>query len=109
LAVDKTIIEAVRVTGPDGIGTEYSWEPNTWYLIRDDCPYFEVLIRGFPAQAKGETKLQVLAESAPDGAIWQRWNLEEDLARQRRLGEISLPLKVPKDCALRCYVVQLYF
>jgi hypothetical protein len=105
LAVDKTIVEAVRVMGSDGIGVEYRWEPNTWYLIRDDCPYFDILIRGFPAQAKDGTRLQVLGDPAPDGARWQRWNMEADLAWQRRLGEVTLPLKVPKDCTLRCYVV----
>jgi hypothetical protein len=106
VAVSKTtIIEAVGVAGSGGSRVEYPWEPKTWYLIRDDCPYLDVLIRGFPAQAKGDTKLEDLSETARDGAKWQRWNLETELARQRRLGEMSLALKVPKDCTLRCYVV----
>lgn len=100
-----TIIEAVGVAGSDGSRVEYAWDPTTWYLIRDDYPYLDILIRGFPAQAKGDTKLENLSESARDGANWQRWNLETELARQRRLGEMSLSLKVPKDCTLRCYVV----
>jgi hypothetical protein len=108
LAVEKTTIEAVRVMGSDGIGIEYRWDPDTWYLIRDDCPYLDFLIRGFPARARVEKEaesLQLLADSAPDGAKWQRWNLETDLARHRRLGEASLALKVPKNCTLRSYVI----
>lgn len=106
MAVGKTEIEAVRVAGTDGVGVEYGWRPNTWYIVRDDCPYLDVLIRGGPAlAAKGETKLKILSEPAPDGAKWQRWDLEADLAWRRRFGEVSLSLKAPKHCTLRCYVV----
>jgi hypothetical protein len=105
LAVDNTIIEVVRVIGPDGVGVEYPWEPSTWYLIRDDYPYLDVLTRGHRAQAKGDMKLQSLTDVSEGGTQWQRWDLEAELARQRRLGEISLALKVPKHCVLRCYVV----
>ena len=76
-----------------------------WYLIRDDCPHFDILTTGHYAQAKDETKLQILKDSAPEGTKWQRWDLEADLARHRRLGEVSVSLKVPKDCTLRCYVM----
>ena len=92
--------------GADGVGGEYRWEPDAWYLVRDDRPYLDILTRGLVAQAKdNSTKLAPLAEPAEDGTQWQRWNLEVELARQRRLGEICLPLKVPKNCALRCYVI----
>ncbi|QOZ24012.1 hypothetical protein [Bradyrhizobium sp. CCBAU 51753] len=93
------------MTGGDGMGVEHAWEPNTWYLIRDDRPYLDVLTRGYPAQPKGETKLEALDEPAPEGTRWQRWNLEADLAYERRLGEVVLALKVPKNLTLRCYVV----
>lgn len=106
MAVGKTEIEAVRLAGTDGVGVEYIWRPNTWYIVRDDCPYVDILIRGGPAQAtKGEAKLKILSEPAPDGAMWQRWDLEADLAWRRRFGEVSLSLKAPKHCTLRCYVV----
>jgi len=60
LAVEKTTIEAVRVMGSDGIGIEYRWDPDTWYLIRDDCPYLDFLIRGFPARARVEKEAESL-------------------------------------------------
>ncbi|HEY8384212.1 MAG TPA: hypothetical protein VIL09_18885 [Microvirga sp.] len=91
--------------GADGVGVEYSWKPSTWYLVRDDHPYLDILTRGRPAQSKGEVKLNALGQGSEEGTQWQRWDLETELARQRRLGEISLPLKVPKDCSLHCYVV----
>jgi hypothetical protein len=92
--------------GADGVSGEYRWGSNTWYLVRDDCPYLDILTRGHLAQAKDrDTKLVPLAGSAEDNTRWQRWDFESDLARQRRLGEICLPLKVPKDCVLQCYVV----
>ncbi|TPI09923.1 hypothetical protein FJW06_24540 [Mesorhizobium sp. B4-1-3] len=105
MAVDRTIIESVRLVGADGVGVEYPWQPNIWYLIRDDHPYLDILTRGRLAMARGDTRLQSLDEPAQDGTQWQRWDFETELARQRRLGEMSLPLKVPKDCALRCYVI----
>jgi hypothetical protein len=106
VAVAKTAIEAVRVTGTDGVGVEYAWKPGTWYIIRDDCPYLDVLIRGGPAlTAEGKTTLKQLADPAPDGTKWQRWDLEADLAWRRRFGEVTLALKAPKQCTLRCYVV----
>jgi len=106
VAVGKTEIEAVRVAGTNGVGVEYAWKPNTWYIVRDDCSYLDVLVRGGPAlTAKGDTKLKVLSEPAPDGTKWQRWDLEADLAWRRRFGEVSLSLKAPKQCTIRCYVV----
>lgn len=106
MAVDRSTIEVVRVMGADGVGIEHRWEPNTWYLVRDDYPYIDILTRGIVAQAKDvHTKLALLSEPTEDGTQWQRWSFESELARQRRLGEISLPLRTPKSCTLRCYVV----
>lgn len=105
MALARSEIEVVRVMGEDGVAIEYQWDPFTWYLIRDDCPYLDLLVRGFPALSKEGRKLEVLDEAAPEGSCWQRWNLEVDLARNRRLGEVTLALKVPKAAALRCYVV----
>lgn len=88
MAIGETIITAVRVAGSDGDRVDYAWDPSTWYLLRDDCPRFDFLTTGHFAQAKGDTKLQPLKEEpAPEGAKWQRWDLEADLARQRRLGD----------------------
>ncbi|OKO72136.1 hypothetical protein AC628_26895 [Bradyrhizobium sp. NAS96.2] len=95
----------MRVAGADGVSVEYAWEPKTWYLIRDDAPYLDVLIRGHRAQAESKAKLELLDDPAPEGARWQRWDLEAELAYNRRLGEVSLALKVPKGCTLRCYII----
>lgn len=106
MAVGKTEIEAVRVTGADNIGVEHPWRADTWYIVRDDCAYLDILIKGGLAQAaKGKTGLTPLSDPAPEGTKWQRWNLEGDLSWRRRFGEVSLPLKVPKNCTLRCYIV----
>ena len=105
MAVEVSVIEAVRLTGADGVSVEYPWDPSAWYLVRDDHAYLDVLMKGRNAQAKGATKLEPREEGEEDGQRWQRWNLEAELARQRRLGEITLPLKVPKGCVLRCYVI----
>lgn len=95
----------MRVRGSDGVYVEYSWDSAIWYLVRDDCPHLDLLVRGNALRAKDGTKLDSLVDAAPDGTGWQRWNLEPELARQRRLGEMSLELKVPKNWMLRCYVV----
>jgi hypothetical protein len=105
LAVEGTIIKAVRIIGSDGASIDYPWDPSTWYIIRDDCPHLDILTTSYGARPRGETTLQPLGDPAPEGEKWQRWNLEADLASHRRLGEASLSLKVPKDCTLRCYVV----
>lgn len=105
MALARSEIEVVRVMGEDGVAVEYQWDSSTWYMIRDDCPYLDLLVRGFHAQTREGPKLEALAEAAPEGKCWQRWNLETDLARNRRFGEITLALKVPKDSMLRCYVV----
>jgi hypothetical protein len=122
MAVARSIIAAVRVTAADGATTEYEWDPDTWYLVRDDRPHLDLLVRGHalqaslidskPGDADDESAstgikraLQPLPDPAPEGASWQRWDLEVNLARERRLGELSLPLKVPKGTTLRCYVV----
>jgi hypothetical protein len=91
--------------GAAGVAVQYPWDPHAWYIIRDDCPYLDLLVRGFPAQAKEGPKLEALAEAAPEGRSWQRWDLGAELARNRRFGEVILHLKVPKNCALRCYVI----
>ncbi|MUT24271.1 hypothetical protein GNX14_24205 [Mesorhizobium japonicum] len=105
MAVNQTIIEAVRVRGADGIGVEYPWDPATWYLIRDDHPFLDILTRGYPARPAHDATISKLSEPCEDGMQWQRWDLSEELSRKRRFGEISAVLKVPKDCMLRCYVI----
>jgi hypothetical protein len=106
MAVARTTILAVRVGAPDGTATEYPWDPDAWYIVRDDCPFLDVLVDGYAIRAV-DTHVQLPArdEPGPDGASWQRWDLASDLARERRLGEMVLPLKVPKGCWLRCYVI----
>jgi hypothetical protein len=99
-------IEAVRVMGEDGEYVPYAWKPSSWYGIRDDRPYLDILVRGNDAQStEKRIKLEKLADPAPDGARWQRWNFEPEVARDRRFGEITLSLKVPEDVILRCYIV----
>ncbi|HEV7258546.1 MAG TPA: hypothetical protein VGN82_12265 [Bosea sp. (in: a-proteobacteria)] len=105
MAVEAPIIQSVRVWGADGVGVEYPWKPGVWYLVRDDFPYLDILTRGRKAYAKGDIKLETSDEVSEEGTQWQRWNLEPELARLRRLGETSLPLNLPKDCVLRCYVI----
>ncbi|SEM44613.1 hypothetical protein SAMN04515666_111173 [Bosea lupini] len=105
MAVKSAIIETVRVWGADGVGMKYPWKAGVWYLIRDDYPYLDILTRGSQAYSKGDIKLEPRDEASEEGTQWQRWNLEPELARKRRLGEISLALNLPKDCTLRCYVV----
>jgi hypothetical protein len=123
MAIARTTIEIIRVTASDGSTAEFPWSPDTWYLVRDDRPFLDILVRGFPIQAaqtdtldrsdpdeeesttSKERALVPLEEAAAEGMQWQRWNLEADLARRRRLGELTLPLKVPKGLTLRCYVI----
>lgn len=100
-----SVIEAVRVMGEDGEYVTYGWKSSSWYGIRDDRPYLDILVRGHAALPADKTKLEKLADPAPEGANWQRWNFEQEIARDRRFGEISLLLKVPEDTLLRCYVV----
>ena len=104
MAVEQTIIKAVRVWGTDGTAVEHAWDPFKWYLIRDDQPFLEILTQGHPAAFKDKKKKFEL-EDCEGGLQWQRWDLSEELSRGRRLGEISAALKVPKDCNLRCYVI----
>ncbi len=89
----------------DGATVELPWEQSTWYLIRDDQPFIDFLVHGQSIQPRGKAKVQVLDEPGQDGARWQRWDFEADMARHRRFGEFSLELKVPKSCELRCYVI----
>jgi len=105
MAVVGAVIEAVRVVGEDGEYVLYPWKPSSWYSIRDDHPYLDILVRGNDAQSVGKSKLEILDDIAPEGAKWQRWNFEREIARNRRFGEISLFLKVPEDAVLRCYIV----
>jgi len=105
VAVEPTTIKSVRVIGADGAASQLPWEQSTWYLVRDDQPFIDVLVHGQSINPKGNTKIQALDEPRQDGAQWQRWDFGADLARRRRLGEISLELKVPKSCELRCYVI----
>ncbi|KRP89230.1 hypothetical protein AOQ73_26790 [Bradyrhizobium pachyrhizi] len=95
----------MRVKGADGIDVEHPWDPKLWYLIGDDYPYVDVLIKGIPIEARDATRLAPRDDPAPEGRKWQRWDLRAELARQRRLGEVSLELKIPKNHALRCYVI----
>lgn len=111
MAIEHSVIEAVRVVDADGVTVEYPWDPNTWYLVRDDRPYLEFLTRGRKAEAiKSEAKymdvkIKELHDPSEEGTQWQKWDFEAEVARRRRLGEISLQLRVPKDCVLRCYVI----
>jgi hypothetical protein len=106
MAVTDSTIETVRVTGADGEHVMYAWRSSSWYSIRDDRPYLDILVKGYDAQpTESGAKLERLSDPAPDGSRWQRWNFEPDLARNRRFGEITLTLKVPKDAVLRCYIV----
>lgn len=105
MAVVGSMIEAVRVMGEDGQYVQYAWKPSSWYGIRDDRPYLDILVRGYAAQSVDKTKLEKLNDPAPDGACWQRWDFEQEIARERRFGEIALPLKVPGDAVLRGYIV----
>lgn len=94
--------------GPDDLPVECQWNSDSWYLIRDDYPYLDVLTRGRFAQPVNPKigKLQRLSDDTEgEGNQWQRWDFEAQLAKDRRLGEISLALKVPEDCELRCYII----
>jgi len=104
LAVEQTIIKAVRVWDTDGTAIEHPWDPSKWYLIRDDQPFLEILTQGHPAAFK-DRKKKLELKPCEDGTQWQRWDLSEELSRSRRLGEVSAALKVPKDCNLCCYVI----
>ena len=101
----STIVEAVRVWAGDGVATEYPWDPETWYMIRDDHPYLDIRTSGHVAEAARGTKIMKLPDTCGEGTQWQRWDLSEELSRNRRFGEISVTLKVPKNCVLRCYVI----
>jgi hypothetical protein len=105
MAVGSSAIEEVRVMGEDGEYVSFPWKPSSWYSIRDDRPYLDILVRGYAAQSVDKTKLEKLTDPAPEGASWQRWSFEHEVARDRRFGEISLSLKVPEDTVLRCYIV----
>src|SRR5208283_4000625 len=106
MAVTDSVIEAVRVMGEDGEYVQYVWKPSSWYGIRDDRPYLDILVKGNAAQSTDKrVKLEHVDDPAPDGARWHRWDFEQDSARDRRFGEITLTLKVPKDTVLRCYIV----
>lgn len=104
------MIEAVRVMDADGTWRRLPWNSGTRYLIRDDQPFLEVLVRGPPLRSKlgrqtDEAKLTVEDEHSEDGAIWQRWDLQSYLARHRRFGEFDIELLVPKSGELHCYVI----
>lgn len=103
--MNQTIIEAVRVRGADGVDVEYFWDPVTWYLVRDDHPFLDILTRGYPVRPAHDAIISKLSEPCEEGMQWQRWDLSEELSRRRRFGEISAVLKVPKDSMLRCYVI----
>lgn len=103
--MSATVIETVRVWGADGIAVEYPWKSDACYMLRDDHPYLDFRTRGYPAQARHGAKISKLPDPCEDGVQWQRWELSEELSRERRLGEISVTLKVPQDCSLRCYVI----
>lgn len=93
------------MTSSGGLATEYPWSPDACYLLGDDYPFLDVLVRGHRLKANTAVKLLERGEPAPDGAVWQRWDLEADLARGRRFAEVTLPLRVPKASTLRCYVI----
>ena len=103
--MNTTIIKTVRVFAGDGTATEYPWDPKTWYMVRDDHPYLDIMTSGHVARAAHGPGIGLLPDACDEGMRWQRWDLSEELSRKRRFGEISITLKVPKNCALRCYVV----
>lgn len=110
MAIEQTVIEAVRVMDADGTWRRLPWKSGTRYLIRDDQPFLDVLVRGPQLRSKlgretDEAKLTVADERPEDGAIWQRWDLESYLARHRRFGEFDIELSVPKSGKLHCYVI----
>ncbi len=103
--MNTTIIEAVRVWAGDGTAIEHPWDPETWYTVRDDHPYLDIRTSGHVARAAHGLNIGLLPGFCDEGMRWQRWDLSEELSRKRRFGEISVKLKVPKNCELRCYVV----
>lgn len=106
MAIVGTRIAAVRVGAPDGSTSEYGWNQDAWYTIRDDCPYLDLLVEGHDLSAVDpKWKFQTLGQPEPGGARWQRWDLQVELSNNRRCGQIELQMRVPKHAALRCYVV----
>lgn len=103
------MIKAVRIADADGAYKELPWDSAVRYLIRDDKPFFDVLVDGPLLQSKVDLKdasrLRDLNETHRSGAKWQRWDMETYLARFRRFGEINLQLKFPDRCELQCYIV----
>ena len=106
-----TSIEAVRVKDADGVSQVLRWDPDTWYLIRDDHPVLEFLTRGqqaFALQSELDrlgAKLHAIPSPTEAGTQWHRWDFTAEVARHRRLGEITFELGVPHGCVLRCYVI----
>lgn len=107
----ETAIEAVRIKDANGVWQLHPWDPDTWYLIRDDFPVLEFLTRGQQARAlPSEIKrlgkdIQLSTSPAEAGTQWHEWDFSSEVARHRRLGEITLELGVPYGCVLRCYVI----
>lgn len=101
----STIIEAVRVFAGDGTATEYPWDPEIWYMVRDDHPYLDIRTSGLGVRAPRGPNIKMLPDTCDEGCQWQRWDLSEELSRKRRFGEVTVKLNLPRDCALRCYVV----
>lgn len=101
----STIIEAVRVWAGDGTAIEYPWDPEIWYMVRDDHPYLDIRASGLGVQAPRGPNIKMLPDACDEGSQWQRWDLSEELSRKRRFGEVSVRLNLPRDCTLRCYVV----
>lgn len=99
-----TVIESVRVWAGDGTTTEYPWNPKIWYTVRDDYPYLDIKTSGQGAKAPRGSAIRHLQEACDEGSQWQRWDLSEELSRKRRLGEFTVILTLPENCALRCYV-----
>jgi len=104
LAIEQTIIKKVRVFDKDGVPKIHTWDPARWYLVRDDQPFLDILTQGRPANFKVR-KTKFGLEKSEAGMQWQRWDLSEELSRNRRFGEVSAELNVPKNCKLRCYVI----
>jgi hypothetical protein len=106
-----TAIEAVRVKDADGVSKVLPWDPHTWYLVRDDYPVLEFLTRGEQAFAlqsepgRRGASIQAIPAPAEVGMQWHKWDFTAEVARHRRLGEITFELGVPQGCVLRCYVI----
>jgi hypothetical protein len=101
-----TEILTIRLFSKKGEAVEHEWSPDACYLVCDTYPHLDIKTRGHRVQAqRPDVKLPVLEDPSEDGTQWQRWSFEADLARLRRMGEMTLSLTRPVAAVLRCYVI----